>query len=86
MFTSRQKLLLPLKLILLTEIMFFLSSFSHHSVLWMDYLFNLLQLTQHWPHSHPHHQQTLQGWLHSHRCVHQELCGTVMNREEEAFS
>lgn len=58
-------------------------SFSYHSVLWMDHLFNLLQLPQHWPHPHPHHQQTLQGWLHSHRCVHQELCHTVMNREGE---
>lgn len=60
----------------------FLSS-SYHSVLWMDHLFNLLQLPQHWPHPHPHHQQTLQGWLHSYWCVHQELCHPVMNREEE---
>lgn len=58
-------------------------SFSYHSVLWMDHLFNLLQLPQHWPHPHPHHQQTLQGWLHSHWCVHQELRRTVMNREED---
>lgn len=56
-------------------------SFSHHSVLWMDHLFNLLQFTQHWLHSHPHRQQTLQGWLHSNRWVHQELCHTVINWE-----
>lgn len=60
-----------------------LLSFSHHSVLWMDHLFNLLQLPQHWPHSHPHHQQTLQRWLHSYWCVRQKLLHTVMNREEE---
>lgn len=40
---------------------------SHYSVLWMDHLFNLLQLPQHRPHPHPHHQQAVQGWLHSHR-------------------
>lgn len=60
-----------------------LLSFSHHSVLWMDHLFNLLQLPQHRPHPHPHHQQTLQGWLHSHWCVRQELHHTLMNNEAE---
>lgn len=58
-------------------------SFSYHSVLWMDHLSNLLQLPQHWPHPHSHHQQTLQRWLHSHWCVLQELCHTVMDREED---
>lgn len=59
------------------------SPFSHYSVLWMDHLFNLLQLPQHRPHPHPHHQQALQRWLHSHRWVHQSLCHWVRSGEEE---
>lgn len=57
--------------------------FSHHSVLWMDHLFNLLQLPQHWPRAHPHHQQALQGWLHSYWWVHRELRHAVMNSEKQ---
>jgi len=57
--------------------------FSHHSVLWMDHLFNLLQLPQHRPHLHPHHQPTLQGWLHSYRWVHPAPVHTAMNRGGE---
>lgn len=52
----------------------------------MDNLFNLLQLPQHWPHPHPHHQQALQGWLHSHRCVRVWLCDAETNGEMGALA
>lgn len=51
----------------LSVLLFLSSPSSHYSVLWMDHLLNLLQLPQHRPHPHPHHQQAVQGWLHSHR-------------------
>lgn len=57
--------------------------FSNHSVLWMDHLFNLLQLPQHRPNPHSRHQQTLQRWLHSYRWACQDLCGMAIKREVE---